>query len=227
MEKREQRRFTPAHGVLITIATQTFIYLTSIGVAVLLYVRYDVGLFAAALVFYGAVVCLTLLVLKGFRVFCPLKPGVYTQKDAWMWYLLSLQWLLGSLNLHWIYKLTPPVYKKLFYQLLGAKMGKGVIPILGDLAVAEFITIEQGVFIADAAIEGVAFMPGKKVLLGPVHVKKGAIVGGQASLGPFTTVGANSIVSQAADVPMFTSIPDNEIWAGNPAKKVGDNPRPE
>src|SRR5258706_16137928 len=139
---------------------------------------------------------------------------------------MSLQWVFGSLNLHWIYKLVPPVYKKFFYQLLGAKMGKGVIPILGDLAVPELITIEQGVFIANAAIEGVAFMPGKKILLGPVHVKRGAIVGGQASLGPFTTVGENSIVSQAADVPMFVSIPDNEIWAGNPAKKVGDNPKP-
>src|SRR5947209_7100338 len=111
MEKKEKNRFTPAHGVLITIAVQTFIYLTSIGVAVLLYARYDFGFFAAALVFYGAVVCLTLLVLKLFRVFSPLKPGVYSANDAWVWYLLSLQWLLGSLNLHWIYKLVPPVYK--------------------------------------------------------------------------------------------------------------------
>ena len=225
MEKKEQNRFTPAHGVLITIAVQTFIYLTSIGVGVWLYVRYDVGFFAAALLFYGAVVCLTLLVLKLLRVVSPLKPGMYSPKDAWVCYLLSLQWLLGTLNLHWIYKLVPPVYKKLFYQLLGAKMGKGVIPILGDLAVPEMITVEQGVFIANAAIEAVSFMPGRKILLGPVHVKRGAIVGGQSSLGPFTTVGENSIVSQAANVPMFTSIPDNEIWAGNPAKKVGDNPK--
>ena len=62
MEKKEENRFTPAHGVLITIAVQTFIYLASIGVAVLLYARYDVGFFAAALVFYGALVSLTLSV---------------------------------------------------------------------------------------------------------------------------------------------------------------------
>lgn len=226
MTQEDGKRFRPVHGVLITIAVQTFIYLASVAVAVLLYVRYDAGLFAAVLLFYGAVVCLTLLVLKLFRVFSPVKPGLYGPKDAWVWYLLSLQWLLGSLNLHWISKLIPPVYKKMFYQLLGAKMGKGVIPILGDLAVPELITIEQGAFIANAAIEGVAFMPGKKILIGPVHVKKGAIVGGQVSLGPFTTVGENSIVSQAALVPMFVSIPDNEVWAGNPAKKVGDNPKP-
>jgi hypothetical protein len=227
MEEKEKNRFTPAHGVLITTVVQAFLYLTSIGVAVLLYARYDVGLFAAALVFYGALVCLTLLVLKLLRVFSPLKPGVYSPNDAWVWYLVSLHWLLCSLNLHWMYQLVPPAYNKFFYRLLGAKMGKGVIPILGELALPELITIEQGAFIANAAIEAIAFMPGKKILLGPVHVKKGAVVGGQSSLGPFTTLGENSIVSQAALVPMFISIPDNEIWAGNPAKKVGDNPKPE
>jgi hypothetical protein len=225
MAQKEKIVFTPVHGVLITIAVQTFIYLASVAVAVVLYVRYDTGLFAAALVFYGAVVCLTLLVLKLFRVLSPLKPGVYGLKDAWVRYLLSLQWLLCTLNLYWMYKLVPPVYKKFYYRLLGAKMGKGVIPILGELSIPELITVDQGAFIANAAIEGVAFMPEKKILLGPVHVKKAAIVGGQVSLGPFTTVGENSIVSQASLVPMFISIPDNEIWAGNPAKKVGDNPK--
>src|SRR5262249_29236281 len=135
MKRNEKNRFTAIHGALILMAVQALLYLTSIGFAVLLYLRYAIGLFAGVLLFYGTLVCLTLLVLKLFRVLYPLKPGVYGPKDTWVTFLVGFQWILSALNLHWLCVLTPSLYKKFFYRLLGAKMGSGTIPIEGALQV--------------------------------------------------------------------------------------------
>lgn len=55
----------------------------------------------------------------------------------------------------------------------------------------------------------------------PVHIKRSAFIGGSSLILKGVTVGANSIVGAGSVVTR--SIPDNEIWGGNPAvfiKKV-------
>ena len=52
----------------------------------------------------------------------------------------------------------------------------------------------------------------------PVRLKRGCWIGAGATILPGVTVGENSIVGAASVVTK--DVPDNEIWAGNPAKFI-------
>lgn len=51
-----------------------------------------------------------------------------------------------------------------------------------------------------------------------VHIKEGAFIGGHSTILKGVTIGKNSIVGAGSVV--FESIPDEQIWVGNPAKFV-------
>ncbi len=63
-----------------------------------------------------------------------------------------------------------------------------------------------------------------------VHIAPGAVLAGNVSVGMNSFVGANSVVKQGIKIGndvivgagsvVIHDIPDNEIWAGNPAKKI-------
>lgn len=52
----------------------------------------------------------------------------------------------------------------------------------------------------------------------PIHIKKNCFIGGSSIILKGVTIGENSIV--AAGSVVTKSIPSNEIWGGNPAKKL-------
>ncbi|WP_165852035.1 acyltransferase [Mucilaginibacter terrenus] len=52
----------------------------------------------------------------------------------------------------------------------------------------------------------------------PVHISDGAFIGAHAIILKGVTIGKNAVVGAGAVVAR--SIPDNEIWAGNPAKLI-------
>lgn len=52
----------------------------------------------------------------------------------------------------------------------------------------------------------------------PVHIKKGAFVGGHSIILKGVTIGEKSIIGAGSVVTK--NVPDGEIWAGNPAKFV-------
>jgi acetyltransferase-like isoleucine patch superfamily enzyme len=51
-----------------------------------------------------------------------------------------------------------------------------------------------------------------------IHIKKNAFIGASSIILKGVTIGENSIVGAGSVVTK--SIPDNEIWGGNPAKKI-------
>lgn len=63
-----------------------------------------------------------------------------------------------------------------------------------------------------------------------VHIAPGAVLAGHVSVGENSFVGANSVVKQGIKIGnnvivgagsvVIHDIPDNETWAGNPAKKI-------
>lgn len=56
----------------------------------------------------------------------------------------------------------------------------------------------------------------------PIEVKNNVFIGASSIILKGVVIGENSIIGAGSVVTK--SIPDNEIWAGNPAKKVGDVP---
>src|SRR5258708_9946696 len=107
---------------------------------------YDLSFFAACVVFYAAVVLLTLAAVNLIRFLFPIKPGIYTyRRHPWPCYVWNLhEFLCGTnLNRYYFHGLVPFALKKFFYRLLGAKMGKGVVAIGGLLFRPSLIGIEE------------------------------------------------------------------------------------
>ena len=62
------------------------------------------------------------------------------------------------------------------------------------------------------------FKGDKKVNTKPIVIKRGAFIGGSSIVLKGVTIGENSVVGAGSIVTK--DIPDNEIWAGNPAKLI-------
>lgn len=63
-----------------------------------------------------------------------------------------------------------------------------------------------------------------------VHIAPGAVLAGHVQVGKMTFIGANAVVKQGITIgenviigagsTVICHVPDNEVWAGNPAKKL-------
>ncbi|MBS1549575.1 MAG: N-acetyltransferase [Bacteroidetes bacterium] len=58
----------------------------------------------------------------------------------------------------------------------------------------------------------------KDFVLEKTRVKKGASIGGNATILPGITIGENAVIGAGSVVTK--DVPDNETWVGNPAKKL-------
>jgi len=102
------------------------------------------------------------------------------------------------------------------------KIGKNVF-INFDCVFLDFggITIEDGVFIAPKVsllTEGHPLAPQDRhsLTVGPIHLKKNAWIGANATITQGVTVGENSVV--AAGAVVTKDVPDNSVVGGIPAK---------
>lgn len=96
-------------------------------------------------------------------------------------------------------------------------IGEGV---LFDTNYPENITIEEGVRITARCIIISHFIDPKtgSYLQGKVHIRKNAHVGVNTIICKPVTIGENSIVGAGSVVTK--DIPDNEVWAGSPARYI-------
>ena len=53
----------------------------------------------------------------------------------------------------------------------------------------------------------------------PIRIKEGAFIGANAIVLKGVTIGENAVIGAGSIVTK--NVPDNEIWAGNPAKRIG------
>ena len=83
------------------------------------------------------------------------------------------------------------------------------------------ITIDDGVFIAPKVsllTEGHPLSPETRhsLTVGPIHLKKNAWIGANATILQGVTIGENAVV--AAGAVVATDVPDNTVVGGVPAK---------
>jgi hypothetical protein len=194
--------------------------------------RYPTGLLASAVVFYSFVLLWTMVVLKLLRVFWPIPEGILSeQKHPTAFYVWKLWSVLAftNLSLFYVNGLLPPPLKKPFYQLLGTKCGKGIISIAGSIWEPYLVSIEQEAMIGLEALllpHSMVRLTEDFVILGRIEIKRGAIIGVRATVGPGCIIGEYSIVNALSGVAPYTKIPAYEVWGGVPAKKVGELPKP-
>jgi len=186
--------------------------------------RVELGLFANTLVFFVLLVAITLIALKIIRTLFPLRDGIYSyDREPGACFIWNLMGFLCITVLAFQYHnlLIPIPFRKLFYQLMGAKLGKGMIIIGGRVLEPWRVTIEEGAVIGDDAGLAPHVLAGKSTLvLGSIHIKRGATIGARSVIMPGVTIGEDAVVNLMSVVPMNTRIGDNEVWGGNPAVRI-------
>lgn len=97
--------------------------------------------------------------------------------------------------------------------------------------IAANVTINTFAKIGDNCILNTGCIIEHECMIGNgTHIAPGAVLAGNVSVGENSFIGANSVVRQGAKIgngvivgagsTVIRDIPDNEIWAGNPAKKL-------
>ena len=105
-----------------------------------------------------------------------------------------------------------------------ADLGEGTLVCQGS-CLNPFVNVGRNVIINTGAI-----IEHECRISDCVHIAPGAVLSGNVSVGNLSFIGANAVVRQnviignnvivGAGSVVIENIPDNEIWAGNPAKKI-------
>jgi len=118
--------------------------------------------------------------------------------------------------------------------------------ISNDSKISKYINIDSGCQILNGVVINPLVRIGKGVIVNSgaviehecdldnfVHIAPGAVLNGNVSVGECSFIGANSVIKQGisigknvivgAGAVVLNHIADNEVWVGNPAKKIRNN----
>ena len=116
--------------------------------------------------------------------------------------------------------IVPSMFSTFYYKMMGLKMGRGVIINSASINDAPMITLGDGVVVGgDATING-HLVEMNELVLAPVSIGKGSLIGGGSVIQPGTKIGEDAIIASRAVVPKWTEVPDGETWGGVPAKCI-------
>jgi len=92
---------------------------------------------------------------------------------------------------------------------------------LGKIKILEGATIAQEAYLCTGTHD--FNDPSLQLITKPIMVGKNAFIGARAMILPGVCIGDHSIVGAMSVVPK--DVPNHQIVAGNPAKKIGERPR--
>ena len=105
--------------------------------------------------------------------------------------------------------------------MFGMKIGKDVAiayNVLPDPLYPELIEIEEGVLLGSDIELGCHEFINHRFTLGRIKIKKNSMIGAYAMIGAGVTIGENAVIGLRSFVR--EDVPDNEFWAGSPAKLI-------
>lgn len=93
-----------------------------------------------------------------------------------------------------------------------------------EIVIEENVLIGAGCKIYDTDFHSISFADringlNQNVRCKPIRIKKGAFIGANTIILKGVTIGENAVLGAGSVVTK--NVPDNEIWAGNPAKRIG------
>lgn len=187
--------------------------------------RWHWSLFFCAVAFWVLMMLAAVVFLRILRQIWPLRPGryCYAPRDPTT-YVWTLHSFVCATNLGIFYNhpsLLPSPAKKIFYRALGAQLGAGHMMIGGRLTDPYLITVESGAVVGGDCwllAHAMARFETSVLILGPITIRREAIIGAASLLMPGVTVEAGAVLRAMSYVPMNTTIPRDTEWGGNPAQ---------
>lgn len=161
-------------------------------------------------------------VLSGFLlrlmlIVRPIKTGEFDfeSPEFTYWKLLTMLHYFGE---HTLLIINVEPVRPLIAQLFGACVGSNVA-IGGKIDSPFLVRVGDGCTVGNGSLVTANLISTGKLILGPVEVRSGAVIGVGAIVMPNTTLGEKCLVSPYSVVMPGTQIPDGESWKGQPARK--------
>lgn len=186
-----------------------FLFSLCIGVAIYMF-------FIVSLIVFGIV---ERILTIGF------KPGRYSTDT-----FLFGRWIIYSgLHVILMYMVMPyvsgTVWARLFYKILGAKIGKNVFINTNKLSDAYLLELGDNVVIGGDASISCHIFEGNKLILGKVKIGSNTLISADTYIMPGVTIGDNCNIGLKASVRKNRNIPDKSMilaFPGTPAKKIAE-----
>lgn len=151
-------------------------------------------------------------------------PGEYPLKRngemlKWM-YHASVDNLVRILGVSKII-LAYPLLRSLYFFASKASVHKSTI-FSYDIKIIDpfMLEIHEGAKIGEWSKISAHYTNNDKFIIKKVIIKKNALIGGDSLIAGGTTVGEAAVVGAKSFVLPNTNIPDGEVWAGHPAKRI-------
>lgn len=172
---------------------------------------------AAFLLAYGLYTMALLALIRKIR---PYPIGKFNMSSGAFTY-----WKLNAVLVDLAWKALGPfntVFSEaLMYSGFGAKIGSQVA-IGGDLRDHPNLSIGDRVTIGHNAVVTGHAMTHNEIVIKPIHLGHGSVVGINCVVMPGVELGENAVLAPGGIAIMDTKIPANELWGGVPAKKIKD-----
>ncbi len=117
-------------------------------------------------------------------------------------------------------KIMPPPFTSLWYRFLGAHIGKNSFPSHSYIADPHFVTLGDEVTMGYNSALTPHIMMGDTLEHGRIEIGNRVTIGVNALIYGHTKIGDGALVLANSSVVPGTRIGENEMWGGNPAKKV-------
>ncbi len=168
---------------------------------------------------FGLCLAAETVVLR-FALNLKLKEGEYPffSSEAIKWAVVNAMMLIVNYTFMDFMKLTPLL--PLYYQLMGAKVGRRVQ--INTKSLADVSLIEIG---DDSVVGGDVVLIGHLAEHGKLKLKR-TVIGKKVTIGlgavimPGVGIGDRALIAARAVLPKNTQVPENTLFAGMPAKYV-------
>jgi len=168
----------------------------------------------------------TMLLLAAVRMVRPYPVGKFSMNSA-----AFAHWKLNAVLVDLAAKALGP-FDTVFTQALlhsgfGARIG-GQVAIAGVLRDHPLLEIGERATIGQNSVLTAHAITHDEIVLKPIRVGPGAVVGINCVVMPGVELGDNAVLAPGAVAITDTKIPANELWGGVPARKLKDLlPQPE
>ena len=153
------------------------------------------------------------------------KPGKYSTSS-----FTFSRWIVYS-GLHVVFMnlvlphISGTVWNRLFYKLLGAKIGKNVFINSPKLSDAYLLEVGDNVVIGGDAAVTCHIFEGNTLILGKIRIGNNTLIGAESYIMPGTTIEDNCNIGVKAFVRKNKTIPEKSMilaFPGSPAKKIAE-----
>jgi non-ribosomal peptide synthetase-like protein len=110
---------------------------------------------------------------------------------------------------------------RLYYRLLGAKIGRGVFLGLDDMDAPDLVSIGAGAVVSEGALLATTSVERGLLRIGTATLGARSFLGTMAVVGRNASVGDDAVLEDLSALPAGGSLPPMEIWAGSPAERTG------